>query len=374
MNSSHSNSPGDDQPDGQKLWRILQEEPDADSAEADARRDTPAAAPQTNRPPPVDSVADRQTAKTEAPGLHGGVTKIERILSDPESIEDEVDYRTIAQRADTDYDAAVLNYYRDSDAAVTCKNHPDIPSVHQCPECQAYYCQECMVVRRGRLLCRDCATALYVPTEEEILTAQEFGVGVRSVAVTPEEHPEFQVSGAMMGMEGRPAHPVKRLLALVIDMLITRGIMLLVAWIAGGFLSHQPGAFFHLYESQGDELVIERVFNAVVLVRPMMPWLIIFAVVDFLYFFSCLSFTNRTLGMSWLGCRVVTEWGDFAGFGVIALRTLVFMVCLGWPAELIAWFFPAYRGPHDYAAGTVVINYSGIKRIDSYDTVQIKLD
>jgi uncharacterized RDD family membrane protein YckC len=369
MNSSHSNSPGDDQPDGQKLWRILQEAPETDSANGDTPEDTQ----QADQPPP-STPAERKPADADAPELHGGVTKIERILSDPESIEAEVDYRTVAQRTDTDYDSAVLNFYRDSDAAVTCKNHPDRPSVHQCPECQAYYCQECTVVRRGRLLCTDCATALYVPTEEEILAAQEYGTFVRGPEVTPEEHPEFQVSGSVLGMEGRPAHPLKRLLALLIDMIITRGLMLTIAWIAGGLLSHQPGAFFHLFESQGDELVIERVFNAVVLVRPMMPWLIIFAVVDFLYFFTCLSFTNRTLGMSWLGCRVVTEWGDFASFSVIALRTLVFMVCLGWPAVLIGWFFPAYRGPHDYAAGTVVINYSGVKRIDSYDTVQIKVD
>jgi len=49
------------------------------------------------------------------------------------------------------------------------------------------------------------------------------------------------------------------------------------------------------------------------------------------------------------------------------------MVCLGWPAIILGWFFPGYRGPHDYAAGTLVINYAGVKRIDAYETVQIKL-
>jgi uncharacterized RDD family membrane protein YckC len=231
-----------------------------------------------------------------------------------------------------------------------------------------------MTVRRGKMLCRDCATALYVPSEEEILAAQEYGLDTPGPGVTPEEHPEFQVGSNILGLEGRPSHPLKRLGALLIDLVITRGLMLILAWIAGGLLSHQQGAFFHLYETQVDESTLQRVIEAMVFFRPMMPWLIIFAIVDFLYFFLSLSFFNRTLGMSWLGCRVVTEWGDFAGFGVNALRTLVFMVCLGWPAILISWFFPAYRGPHDYAAGTVVINYSGNKRIDTYDTVQIKLD
>lgn len=366
MNSSQSNPPDGDQPDGQSLWRILQEEPEVAAEDS-----------QPQKPPPVEpehddsaTVAEPQSAVAD----HGGVTQIERILSDPESAEAEVDYRAAAQYSDTDYDAAVLNFYRDAEAAVTCKNHPDLPAVQQCPECQAYYCQDCMVVRRGRMICRDCATAIFVPTEEEILTAQEFGVNSPEAEVMPKEHPEFQVGSNVLGLEGRPAHPAKRLLALLIDLLVTRGLLLVLAWIAGGLLGHQPGAFFHLYDSQIEESTIQRVFQAVVLIRPMMPWLIIFAIVDFLYFFFSLSFVNRSLGMSWLGCRVVTEWGDFAGFSVIALRTLVFMVCLGWPAILIGWFFPAYRGPHDYAAGTLVINYSGNKRIDSYDTVQIKLD
>lgn len=374
MTSSQSNSPGDGQPDGRDLWRILQDDSDAAPAD-DAIAEGEALEPQAEEEPGQPEGLEPQLGEeAESTLSHGGVTRIERILSDPESLETEVDFRTAVEQTDEDYDAAVLNWYRDSEAAVTCKNHPSIPSVDQCPECQAYYCQECMVVRRGRLLCRDCATTLFVPSEEEILAAQEYGISTLEAEVTPEEHPEFQVSGSMMGLEGRPAHPVKRLVALLIDMLITRGLVLLLAWLASSMLSHQPGAFFHLYDTELESPVIERMFNAAVLLRPMMPWLIIFAIVDFLYFFISLSFTNRTLGMSWLGCRVVTEWGDFASFGVIALRTLVFMVCLGWPAIIIGWFFPAFRGPHDYAAGTVVINYSGNKRIDSYDTVQIKLD
>lgn len=366
MNSSESNPPEGGQPDGQNLWRILQEDT-VDAADRAAQRE---ASPETPKGTDSKPLVERKTAQTD----RGGITQIERILSDPDSAEFNVDFRSSTRHAETDYDSAVLNFYRDVDAAVTCKNHPNRPSVQQCPECSAYYCQECMVIRRGRMICRDCATAIYVPSEEEIITAQEFGAPTPEADVMPIEHPEFQVGSNALGLEGRPAHPVKRLMALLIDLIVTRGLILILAWIAGGILNHQPGAFFHLFDNQADETTFERIFQAVVLIRPMMPWLILFAIVDFLYFFFSLSFVNRTLGMSWLGCRVVTEWGDFAGFGIIALRTLVFMVCLGWPAVLIGWFFPAYRGPHDYAAGTLVINYSGNKRIDSYDTVQIKLD
>jgi uncharacterized RDD family membrane protein YckC len=255
-----------------------------------------------------------------------------------------------------------------------CKNHPERHSAQQCPECQAYYCQECLVVRRGRMVCRDCAVALFVPSEEDILAAQEFGLDDPAGEVTPEEHPEFQVSGAMMGMEGRPAHPLKRVLALLLDLMLTRGLVLIVAWILGGMFNNQPSVFFHLFDASATSPIFDRVISAAVLLRPPMPWLVVFAVVDYIYFFVTLSFFNRTMGMSWLSCRVVTEWGDYVSFSAVALRTLVFMICLGWPSILLAWVFPAYRGPHDYAAGTVVINYSGVKRIDSYDTVQIKLD
>ena len=134
-----------------------------------------------------------------------------------------------------------------------------------------------------------------------------------------------------------------------------------------------PSAFFHLFDSVQGESTMKRVFEAAFLFKPIVPWLIVIATIDFLYFFSYLSFTNRTIGMSWTGCRIVGEWGDFVSFGAVALRTLVFMIFLGFPAILIAAFFPAFRGPHDLVAGTIVINYSGVKRIDAYETIQIKL-
>ena len=78
--------------------------------------------------------------------------------------------------------------------------------------------------------------------------------------------------------------------------------------------------------------------------------------------------------MSWVGIRVVTEWGEFASFGSLLIRTLIFIVLFEGPAVFLSWFFPAFRGLHDYAAGTVVVNYSGVKRVDAYETIQIKLN
>ncbi|HES58601.1 MAG TPA: RDD family protein, partial [Firmicutes bacterium] len=236
-----------------------------------------------------------------------------------------------------------------------------------------YYCQECIVVRRGRLLCRSCAEALFTPTEEEILMAQERGLDMPEPEVTPEEAPEFQIGNTLFGQEGQPASPVKRLLALLLDLLLTRAILALGLLILGVLLDSSPNAVFHLFDSVEGESTSVRVATAFFLFQPVVPWLIIMAIVDFLYFFLTATFNNRTFGMSWVGCRLVTEWGDFVSTGAVAVRTLVFMVFLGWPAILIGAFFPAYRGPHDYVAGTIVINYAGVKRVDAYETVQIKL-
>ena len=123
----------------------------------------------------------------------------------------------------------------------------------------------------------------------------------------------------------------------------------------------------------GGQFPLDDLLRAFFMLTPPVPWIILFAIVDFLYYFVTLAFFNRTAGMSWLGCRLVSEWGEFVSFGGVALRTLLFMIMLGFPAIIIGWFFPAFRGPHDYAAGTLVINYAGVKRVDAYETVQIKL-
>jgi uncharacterized RDD family membrane protein YckC len=298
---------------------------------------------------------------------------LQKVLADPKLLDEDYEYRP-AGREPEDFDSAIRSFYRDTETAIRCKNHPDTAAVSQCPECQAYYCQDCMVVRRGRLMCRDCAETLFVPSEEEVLGMQEDTAGHVDPGVALEEHPEFQVGGSFFGMEGHPTHPFKRLLALILDLLVTRIVVLVLLLVLDNTLfANSASPVFHVLDPADGETLLKTIVAAFLFARPYMPWLIVFIVVDFVYFFATLSFFNRTVGMSWTGCRLVTEWGDFVPFGSVALRTLVFMVCLGWPAILIAWLFPAYRGPHDYAAGTLVINYAGVKRVDAYETVQIKL-
>ena len=348
--------------------RLMPKDPPADEPPAERKLFKPEAAFKADSGSTNVDLRDKEATSAE----QEGISRIQRILSDPEMIEEEVDYRPTHD--DGDYDSAVRNFYQDAGQSIMCKSHANRPAVDQCPVCQAYFCQECMVVRRGRLLCRDCADTVFIRSEEDILTAQELGEGERPNEVAPEEKPEFQIGSTAFGVDGRPAHPVKKLVAFLIDLAISRGVVLLLALIMGFILSHNQGAFFHLFDSSGDKAVLNRVIDATLLYQPVMPWLVIFIVADFLYFFSTLSFFNRTVGMSWMSCRIVTEWGEFASFSTVALRVLVFMVLAGWPGILLSWAFPGYRGLHDYAAGTIVINYSGLKRVDAYDTVHIKLD
>jgi len=185
--------------------------------------------------------------------------------------------------------------------------------------------------------------------------------------------PEFQVGNELFGREGTPASPIKQVIALAIDFVILRCVELGVLFVLSLFFGHLSAPVFHLFSTESDGATSQRILEATILLHPAVPWLIFFAIADYIYFFFCLALANRTIGMSWTGCRLVTEWGDFVGISAVALRTMVFMVCLGIPAILIGWFFPAFRGPHDYAAGTLVINYAGVKRVDVYENVQIKL-
>jgi uncharacterized RDD family membrane protein YckC len=300
-----------------------------------------------------------------------GASKLRRVLDAGEGEEDiELAARPTAGFG-ADYDTAVQAYMRNLDTRIHCRKHPERESVSQCPECQAYYCQECMTIRRGRMLCRDCAETVFVKSEEEIIEAQARGLEEPEQEVTPETPPEFQVGGEWMGTEGAPASPLKLLFALLIDYALTRGLIFVFLLVFNAIGLIKPAVFAGFFDPD-IESVWQRLLNTLVLMKPLVPWLPLVAAVDFLYYFLTLGFTNRTLGMSWLGCRIVTIWGEFAPFGSVALRTLVFLALGELPAVLLSTLFPRYRGPHDLMAGTLVINYAGVKRVDSYDTIQLK--
>ena len=272
-----------------------------------------------------------------------------------------------------DFDPAVHHFVTEEAVAVQCKNHPQVDAVSVCPVCEAYFCQPCLVIHNGRLICRECRDTLAIHSEEEALSREESGED-GELDFVEKEKPEFQVSGEMFGLEGHPAHPVKKLIAFLIDLLVVRGIVLVILFALDPLTSDTGNAVFSLLDpGDGFDSPAPRIFKALILMQPLYPWLFILFITDFLYYFFSLGFANRTLGMSWTGCRIVTEWGDFVPFGQVAVWTLLFNLLLGWLAIVASWFFPAYRGPHDYAAGTVVINYDGVKRIDAYETVQIRL-
>ncbi|HES58596.1 MAG TPA: hypothetical protein ENO21_04100, partial [Firmicutes bacterium] len=51
-------------------------------------------------------------------------SKIQKILLDPDSVADEVDYSGRGEE-DGDYDSAIREYYRERGVLVTCRDHPD---------------------------------------------------------------------------------------------------------------------------------------------------------------------------------------------------------------------------------------------------------
>ncbi|MCH7472065.1 RDD family protein [bacterium] len=362
-------------PSADGLWKILHDS--GQLAEEAPTGEVKQGSGEASSPAGKDAITEEQVTKAPEKD-EGSTTAAGSVVEEPIGESWAAALRTRGGAVDTDaeddFDSAIRSYYRDVDTSVKCRKHPEVLAVDQCPECEAYYCQQCIVIRRGRLLCYDCAEALFVPTPEEVLAAQEMGLDAPSYDITPERPPEFEVGSALLGREGEPSHPMKRLAAYLLDLVFTRmfalGLLLLLYQLP--VLSHE-NQLFQLLDPETGESALGRIAIAFVPFLAPVPLLIYLAVVDFLYFCGTLAFFNRTFGLSWLGCRIVTEWGDFVPIGAVAMRTLVFLILLGWPAILAAWFFPAYRGLHDYAAGTLVINYSGVKRVDAYETMQIRL-
>ncbi|MEZ5337555.1 MAG: RDD family protein [bacterium] len=364
-----------------QLWKLLQGSTDSDGKPdraADAGTDKPAAGgSETSRRQFSDSdIPDGFEPEKwqEAPQAEN-VSMLQQVLSNPDAMPGDVDFsRPAAGQTERpgDADSAVSDFYRDNQVEVMCRKYPDQVATTQCPVCQAFYCQKAMTVRRGKLLCVDCAEAMFVRSEAEILDAQERGEDP-GPDVAPEAPPEFELGSGAFGLEGRPAHPLKKLLALGIDWMITRFLVLCILFLIGG-ASSTGNPLFAVFSDDSGGTQLSRIVQAFVYLRPVPYWLILFAITDYLYYFLSLAFWNRSIGMSWVGIRVVTEWGEFASFGALLIRTLIFIVLFEAPAILLSLFFPAFRGLHDYAAGTVVVNYSGVKRVDAYETIQIKLN
>jgi uncharacterized RDD family membrane protein YckC len=381
-----ANVPADDAEDesASSLWQLLNEEgsivtPGAPSAaslpeEPAPVSPDPAEAASKLQSNPWELEAEWRAPEGEAVDSSAAASHLRQILDAPEEVDESFEYRAGPLGAvGDDFDSAIQAYIRNVDTGIKCRKHANRDSVAQCPECQAYYCQECMTIRRGRMLCRDCAETVFLATEEEILSAQEQGVDEPGSEVALDSPPEFQVHAEWMGLEGAPASPAKVLAALLIDFLAVRGLLFVALLVFNALGMLKPEAFTSFFDPEVSIPMSKRVIDTFLLMKPLVPWLPIFIATDFLYYFLSLSFTNRTLGMSWLSCRIVTQWGEFVPFGTVVLRTIVFMVLFELPAVLLSLVMPHFRGPHDIVSGTLVINYAGVKRVDAYETVQIKI-
>jgi len=77
--------------------------------------------------------------------------------------------------------------------------------------------------------------------------------------------------------------------------------------------------------------------------------------------------------MSWLNLRILSTYGDFVSLSACAIRAAVLVVTLGF-SIIVALVHPRAMGLHDMAAGTYVVNFSGLKHVDVYETINVKLE
>jgi len=282
-----------------------------------------------------------------------------------------VEPETTAPDSASDMDEAVRLYYRGT-AEVNCRNHPDTPSIAECPICGSYYCRECMVIKKGKLICKACAESEFAPTEEEIL--DRIGKGTtedEELDFLPDTPPEFNPSGLAAGGEGRVSNVFKRILAFLIDIALLRIIYVAGFALISTLLWGMSGGKVPSVVSIGGGnfwVGVKLVFLTIIHFRPLPVLLFL----DFIYFFLCYTIVNRTIGMSWLNLRIVSVYGDFVTIGASALRALVLVLSFG-GSIIIALLHPTRMGLHDMLAQTYEINFSGLKRVDVYETISLKL-
>ncbi len=258
----------------------------------------------------------------------------------------------------------------EEEAVVYCRNHPEVPAVAQCPVCAAYYCNDCLVIKKGRLLCRACAEAVYAPSEEEIIEHGEKAYKERGDFL-PDAPPEFSPTGSAIGAEGRLANVFKRILGYALDIAVARALYILGYVVISLLLAGiSKGAVPSVLQLGGGSLIdgVRHVVVALFTLR-LLPLMM---VLDFIYFSVSYTLANRTFGMGWLNLRIVSTYGDFVDIGSCAMRAAVLALTLGF-SIIVALVHPRRMGLHDMAAGTYVVNFSGLKRVDVYETINVKL-
>ena len=245
--------------------------------------------------------------------------------------------------------------------AVNCYHHPDRRATSICPRCQIYYCSECLTLRKGKLICKTCYEVEHSVTDDQIFQQQEASLEDQ---IKPERPPDFNPYGTTSFAEGGYANPIVRFIAYVLDLAIAR-IFYFVLYFFAAFVYISVQGKFTIFDFGN---MIKAYWPALIYFK---PWYV-FLLADFLYFFIQLSIKNRTFGMSWLNLRIVTIYGDFAGLSSVLIRTLIMVLTLN-VTVFFAFFNTRRQALHDWLAQTAVINYSGIKDIDPYETISIEM-
>lgn len=258
--------------------------------------------------------------------------------------------------------SSVLQHHAE-EISVNCYHHPDRRATTVCPKCQIYYCSECMTIRKGRLMCKTCAEVEFAVEDDQIKIGAEETLEAK---IAPERPPDFNPYGTATHSEGTYANPIMKIIAYLLDLVIARVIYFFLFAIFG-FIFLAISARFSL--ANYSELV-GSYWPAVITLKKMSFFL--FMVADLFYFFFSLIFKNRTFGMSWLNMRVVTLYGDFVGITGCFMRALILVLTFS-VTEIFAFFSPKKQALHDWLASVVVINYSGIKDVDPYETISIEM-
>ncbi len=305
-------------------------------------------------------------------GLWRLLTTPEELIEETPSVPVKVPEKELVEEFPSDVDEAVIRFQEQSLTAIQCKNHPERPAVSECPECASYYCSECMIIKRGKLLCKTCAETLFPVTEEMVLEKIASGeTDEQSLEFLADAPPQFNPVGLGEGSEAAISNPIKRIFAFLLDILFLRifyivSFIILLTLIHGISAGQVPSVISLGKGSFWNGVGI--ILNNIVHFKPL-PILLL---LDFLYFFVCYAIVNRTLGMSWFNLRIVTIYGDFVGLSSSAVRALILVMTFG-ACIIVSLFHTRQMGLHDIISQTYEINFSGLKRVDAYETINLRL-
>ena len=220
-----------------------------------------------------------------------------------------------------------------------------------------------MTIRKGKLMCKTCSEVEFAVSDDQIKINVDESLESK---IAPERPPDFNPYGTATHSEGTYANPIRKILAYILDLAIARVIYFILFAIFGSIIIGISGKIAVI--SYPD--LMKSYWPAIVTLK--FGTFFAFMIADLFYFFLSLAFKNRTFGMSWLNMRVVTLYGDFVGITGCFMRSLIVVLTFS-VTEIFAFFSPKHQAFHDWLTSVVVINYSGIKDIDPYETISIEM-